>query len=93
VIFAAITIFVASQRVILKVSAYFFMTQSGNLWIHPPKVFLYMEFNNKMQVRCWVSFINCQFSKLPVAFHQLYSCYNGYYIQRKEDTCFINRTQ
>jgi hypothetical protein len=33
--FAAIILFVASQRVIPKVSIYFVMTQSGNFWIHP----------------------------------------------------------
>jgi hypothetical protein len=32
--FAAITLCVASQRVIAKVSLYFVMTQSGNFWIH-----------------------------------------------------------
>jgi hypothetical protein len=31
----AITLCVASQRVIPKVSVYFVMTQSGNFWIHP----------------------------------------------------------
>jgi hypothetical protein len=33
--FAAITLCVASQRVFIAVSVYFFMTQSGNFWIHP----------------------------------------------------------
>jgi hypothetical protein len=33
--FAAITLCVASQRVFIVVSVYFFMTQSGNFWIHP----------------------------------------------------------
>jgi hypothetical protein len=33
--FAAITLCVASQRVIPKVSVYFVMTQSGNFCIHP----------------------------------------------------------
>jgi hypothetical protein len=32
--FAAITLFVASQRVFVAV-VYFVMTQSGNFWIHP----------------------------------------------------------
>jgi hypothetical protein len=32
--FAAITLCVASQRVISKVSVYFVMTRSGNFWIH-----------------------------------------------------------
>jgi hypothetical protein len=32
--FAAITLCVASQQVILNVSVYFVMTQSGNFWIH-----------------------------------------------------------
>jgi hypothetical protein len=31
--FAAITLFVASQRVFIVV--YFVMTQSGNFWVHP----------------------------------------------------------
>jgi hypothetical protein len=31
--FAAIILFVASQRVFIVVSIYFFMTQSGNFWI------------------------------------------------------------
>jgi hypothetical protein len=33
--FDAITLRVSSQRAIRKVSVYFFMTQSGNFWIHP----------------------------------------------------------
>jgi len=33
--FAAITLYVASQRVFIIVSLYFVMTQSGNFWIHP----------------------------------------------------------
>jgi hypothetical protein len=33
--FVAITLFVASQRVLIVVSLYFVMTQSGNFWIHP----------------------------------------------------------
>jgi hypothetical protein len=33
--FAAITLCVASERVIQKVSVHFVMTQSGNFWIHP----------------------------------------------------------
>jgi hypothetical protein len=33
--FSAITLCVASQRVFIFVSVYFFMTQSGNFWIHP----------------------------------------------------------
>jgi hypothetical protein len=33
--FAAITLCVASQRLIPKVSIYFVTTQSGNFWIHP----------------------------------------------------------
>jgi hypothetical protein len=33
--FAAITLYVASQRVFIVVSVYFVMTQSGNFWIHP----------------------------------------------------------
>jgi hypothetical protein len=32
--FAAITLCVASQRVFIVVSVYFFTTQSGNFWIH-----------------------------------------------------------
>jgi hypothetical protein len=32
--FAAIILYVASQRVIPKVRVYFVMTQSGNFWIH-----------------------------------------------------------
>jgi hypothetical protein len=32
---AAITLCVASQRVFIVVSVYFFMTQSGNFLIHP----------------------------------------------------------
>jgi hypothetical protein len=35
--FAAITLCVASQQVVPNVSVYFFMTQSGNFWIHPRK--------------------------------------------------------
>jgi hypothetical protein len=35
--FATVTLCVASQRVSIFVSIYFFMTQSGNLWIHPRK--------------------------------------------------------
>jgi hypothetical protein len=31
--FAAITLYVASQLVFIVVSVYFFMTQSGNVWI------------------------------------------------------------
>jgi len=34
VIFAAITLCVASQRVIIVLSVYFIMTQSENFWIH-----------------------------------------------------------
>jgi hypothetical protein len=34
--FATITLCVASQWVFIVVSVYFFMTQSGNFWIHPP---------------------------------------------------------
>jgi hypothetical protein len=33
--FDAITLCVASQQVIPKVSVYFVTTQSGKLWIHP----------------------------------------------------------
>jgi hypothetical protein len=37
--FAAITLYIASQRVfvvvVLVVLVYFVMTQSGNVWIHP----------------------------------------------------------
>jgi len=33
--FDAITLSVASQRVFIVVVVYFFMTQSGNFWIHP----------------------------------------------------------
>jgi hypothetical protein len=33
--FATITLLVASQRVLMVVSMYFVMTQSGNFWIHP----------------------------------------------------------
>jgi hypothetical protein len=33
--FAAITLCVASQRMFIVVSKYFFMIQSGNFWIHP----------------------------------------------------------
>jgi hypothetical protein len=33
--FAAITLCVASQRVLIVVSVYFVMTQSGNFWIRP----------------------------------------------------------
>jgi hypothetical protein len=33
--FATITLCVVSQRVFIVVSVYFFMTQSGNFWIHP----------------------------------------------------------
>jgi hypothetical protein len=33
--FAAITLCVTSQRVFIVISVYFFMTQSGNFWIHP----------------------------------------------------------
>jgi hypothetical protein len=33
--FAAITVCVTSQRVFVVVVVYFFMTQSGNFWIHP----------------------------------------------------------
>jgi hypothetical protein len=33
--FAAITLCVASQWVFIVLSVYFFMTQSGNFWIHP----------------------------------------------------------
>jgi hypothetical protein len=32
--FAAITLYVASQRMFIVVSLYFIMTQSGNFWIH-----------------------------------------------------------
>jgi hypothetical protein len=32
--FAAITLYVASQRVFIVVVAYFVMTQSGNFWVH-----------------------------------------------------------
>jgi hypothetical protein len=32
--FAAISLYVASQRVVSKVSIYFVMTQSGNFWIY-----------------------------------------------------------
>jgi hypothetical protein len=32
--FAAITLCVASELVFIVVSVYFFMTQSGNFWIH-----------------------------------------------------------
>jgi hypothetical protein len=35
--FAIVTLCVASQWVIPKVSVYFVMTQSGNFWIHPGK--------------------------------------------------------
>jgi hypothetical protein len=35
VISAAITLCVASQPVFIVISVYFFMTQSGNFWIHP----------------------------------------------------------
>jgi len=35
VTFAAIILCVASQRVFIVVSVYYFMTQYGNLWIHP----------------------------------------------------------
>jgi hypothetical protein len=35
--FVAITLCVASQRVFIVVHVYFFMTQSGNLWIHSLK--------------------------------------------------------
>jgi uncharacterized membrane protein YecN with MAPEG domain len=38
--FAAITLYVASERVFIVVSVYFVMTQSGNFWIHPCTVFL-----------------------------------------------------
>jgi hypothetical protein len=38
--FAAITIFVASQRVFIVVSVYFVTIQSGNFWIHPRITFL-----------------------------------------------------
>jgi hypothetical protein len=33
--FAAITLYVASQRVFIAAAVYFVMTQSGHLWIHP----------------------------------------------------------
>jgi hypothetical protein len=33
--FAAVNFCVASERVFIVVSVYFFMTQSGNVWIHP----------------------------------------------------------
>jgi hypothetical protein len=33
--FATITLCVIFQRIIPKVSVYFFMTQSGNFWTHP----------------------------------------------------------
>jgi hypothetical protein len=37
--FAAITLCVASQRVFIAVSVYFSLsTQSGNFWIHPPRL-------------------------------------------------------
>jgi hypothetical protein len=35
--FAAITLYIASERVFVDVSIHFFMTQSGNFWIHPLK--------------------------------------------------------
>jgi hypothetical protein len=35
--FAAITLCVASERVRILV-VYFVMTQSGNFWIHPPRI-------------------------------------------------------
>jgi uncharacterized membrane protein len=35
VIFAAITLCVASQQVFIVVNIYFVITQSGNFWIHP----------------------------------------------------------
>jgi hypothetical protein len=38
--FAAITLYVASQRVFIFVSVYFVMTQFGNFWIHP-RMWLY----------------------------------------------------
>jgi hypothetical protein len=48
--FAAITLCVASQRVVIVVSVYFFMTQSGNFWMHPrmkvkkPRLFAFLSY-------------------------------------------------
>jgi hypothetical protein len=36
--FAAITLCVASQRVLIVASVYFVVTQSGNFWIHLHKL-------------------------------------------------------
>jgi hypothetical protein len=33
--FAAITLYISSQRVFIVAVVYFVMTQSGNFWIHP----------------------------------------------------------
>jgi hypothetical protein len=39
VCFATITLYVASERLIPKVSIYFVMAQSGNFWIHLRRLF------------------------------------------------------
>jgi hypothetical protein len=41
--FAAINLCVASQQVIPKVSVYLVMTQSGNIWIHPHRLWIFED--------------------------------------------------
>jgi hypothetical protein len=46
--FAAITLCIASQRVFIVVSTYFFMTQSGNFWIHHRTSLIYAVFSKNL---------------------------------------------
>jgi hypothetical protein len=53
--FAAITLCIASQRVIPKVSVYFVMTQSENFWIHLPilgRSDVDGRVDNRLDLRC-----------------------------------------
>jgi len=51
--FVAITLCVASQRVITKISLYFVTTQSGNFWIHPH----ILQSNDMVKVKFFMTFL------------------------------------
>jgi hypothetical protein len=64
--FAAITLCVASQRVIPKVSLYFVMTQSGNLWIYLRTVLRDMRTTSVSRFVKWsLSWVRCTQSTPP----------------------------